>query len=65
MPDAELEATLDRHAFDNVPAERRGSLEFFRAASPGLWRENLTAEEQGAMEDVILPKLREIGYGPP
>jgi hypothetical protein len=48
-----------------VPAERRGSLEFFRAASPGLWRENLTAEEQGAMEDVIGPKLREIGYGPP
>jgi hypothetical protein len=65
MPDAELEATLDRHAFDNVPAERRGSLEFFRAASPGLWRENLTAEEQGAMDDVIGPKLREIGYGPP
>ena len=65
MPDAELEATLDRHAFENVPAERRGSLEFFRAASPGLWRENLTAEEQAAMEDVIGPKLRELGYGPP
>ncbi len=65
MPDSELEATLDRHAFENVPAERRGSLEFFRAASPGLWRENLTAEEQAAMEDVIGPKLRELGYGPP
>ena len=65
MPDTELEATLDRHAFENVPAERRGSLEFFRAASPGLWRENLTAEEQAAMEDVIGPKLRELGYGPP
>ena len=64
MPDSELEATLDRHAFENVPAERRGSLEFFRAASPGLWRENLTAEEQAAMEDVIGPKLRELGYGP-
>ena len=65
MSDAELEAALDRHAFENVPPERRGSLEFFRAASPGMWRENLTAEEQAAMEDVIGPKLKELGYGPP
>jgi hypothetical protein len=62
MSDAELLATLDRHAFENVPVERRGSLEFFRAASPGLWRENLSAEEQAAMEEVIGPKLRELGY---
>ena len=61
MSDAELLATLDRHAFENVPAERRGSLEFFRAASPGLWRENLSAEEQAAMEEVIGPKLSELG----
>jgi sulfotransferase family protein len=65
MAEAELQAALDRHAFENVPAERRGSLEFFRAASPGLWRENLTAEEQAAMEEVMGPKLREHGYAAP
>ena len=65
MADGELRAALDRHAFESVPAERRGSLEFFRAASPGLWRENLNVEEQAAMEEVMGPKLRELGYAAP
>lgn len=65
MADGELRAALDRHAFESVPAERRGSLEFFRAANPGLWRENLNVEEQAAMEEVMGPKLRELGYAAP
>lgn len=53
---------IDRHAFDELPAEARGPQKFFRAASPGLWRENLDSEEQAAINAVIGPKLRELGY---
>jgi len=65
MTDADLEAAIERHAFQSVPEEKRGSREFFRAASPGMWRQNLSSAEQAAVEEVIGPKLTEIGYGPP
>lgn len=33
-----------------------------RAAQPGLWRENLTEEEQAAAHEIMGPKLAELGY---
>jgi Sulfotransferase family len=60
--DDELRAWTDKHAFENVPEERRGPDSFFRAATQGLWRENLRAQEQAAMMEVLEPKLRELGY---
>jgi len=47
----------------NSPAEHRGPDKIFRAAQPGLWRENLSADEQEVVEGVMGPKLRELGYG--
>ncbi len=52
----------DRHAFERVPAERRGGGRFHRAATPGLWRENMSPGEQEAVERVLGDKLRELGY---
>jgi hypothetical protein len=57
-----IAAMVEKHAFDALPPEQRGPQKFFRAASPGLWRENLSREEQDAMQKVIGPKLRELGY---
>jgi hypothetical protein len=62
--DAALDALIEKHAFEKLPEEKRGPQSFFRAASPGLWRENLTGAEQAAVEEVIGPKLRELGYEP-
>lgn len=57
-----LEEILDAHAFERIPQDRRGPDKFRRAASPGLWRENLTADEQASVERILGPKLRELGY---
>jgi hypothetical protein len=57
-----LRDLVERHAFEALPAEDRGPQKFFRAASPGLWRENLSEEEQEAVQRVIGPKLGELGY---
>jgi hypothetical protein len=35
---------------------------FHRAATPGLWRENMSPAEQEAVEQVLGDKLRELGY---
>jgi hypothetical protein len=59
---AELDSWIERRSFENVPAEARGPQGFFRAATPGMWRESLTAEEQAAVEAIIGPKVRELGY---
>jgi hypothetical protein len=48
--------------FDAFPAAAKGSGKPLRAARPGLWRENLTAEEQAAMTDIMGPQLAELGY---
>jgi hypothetical protein len=62
ISDADLEALVEGQSFERLPAEHRGPDKIFRAAQPGLWRENLTAEEREAMERVMGPKLRELGY---
>jgi hypothetical protein len=51
-----------RHAFESAPDERRGPGKDMRAASPGLWRENLTEDEQRTMHEIMGPKLAELGY---
>jgi hypothetical protein len=51
-----------RYAFKSVPDERRGRGRDMRAATPGLWRQNLTAEERRTMDEIMGPKLAELGY---
>lgn len=60
--DAELSADVRDNAFESIPPERRGRGTQWRAASPGLWRENMTAAEQRAMHEIMAPKLDELGY---
>jgi len=57
-----LQEVVKRHAFSSLPEERRGPGKDVRAATPGLWRENLTEEEQRAMQEIMGPKLAELGY---
>lgn len=54
------EGLAARHSFERVP--ERGAGEFHRAAEPGLWRENLSEREQVALNAVLSPKLRQLGY---
>lgn len=60
--DSSLAALVKKHSFESAPRERRGPGKPMRAATPGLWRENLTEEEQGIMNEVMGPKLSELGY---
>jgi hypothetical protein len=57
-----LETIVKRQAFDSAPKDRRGPGKPMRAATPGLWRENLTEDEQRTMHDIMGAKLGELGY---
>lgn len=58
----EVHDAVERFAYANVPAAERGSGHHVRNARPGGWRENLSAQEQRAMLDVLGAKVRELGY---
>jgi hypothetical protein len=74
-PRAHLEKTLGwlgvdvPETIDSVITERRfdsqpdtGSGRFARAAQPGLWRENLTADEQKVLAEIMGETLARFGY---
>jgi hypothetical protein len=48
--------------FGSLRNRLRGRRKGVRAASPGLWRENLSEAEQAAVHEMIGPKLAELGY---
>jgi Sulfotransferase family len=60
LPGADVAAVVERHDFERLP--RRGPRQQVRFATPGAWRDNLRAEERAAVERVLAPKLRELGY---
>ena len=62
VKEKQLAATVERQAFASAPKDRRGPGRPMRAATPGLWRENLTEDEQRTMHEIMGAKLSELGY---
>ena len=58
----QIRAAVSTNRFKSLRNRLRGRRKGVRAASPGLWRENLTEAEQQAMNELIGPKLAELGY---
>jgi hypothetical protein len=59
-PQEESAASVERNRFETWP--ETGPAEFVRSAKPGSWRENLRPEEQAVLNELLAPKLRELGY---
>jgi hypothetical protein len=55
-----LEAAVREHAFG--AREPTGPTEFARAATPGLWRQNLSDEEKDLVEQIMGDRLAALGY---
>jgi hypothetical protein len=53
----ELERVVDKHAWENIPADQKGEGKFYRKASPGGWREDLTPEQVEIVEKITAPLL--------
>jgi hypothetical protein len=58
----ELEAAVAALAFEAYPARAKGPTKPLRAASPGLWRENMSDEERLVMNEIMGATLERLGY---
>ena len=57
-----LAETVEANAFESLAPETKGASKFFRSATPGAWRKNMTAEDAAVLESIMGTKLREFGY---
>ena len=56
----ELAAAVEKHAWENIPETKRGRGQFYRKASPGGWREDLTPQQARIVERITAPLLDEF-----
>jgi sulfotransferase family protein len=60
VDEEELARVVQKHSWENIPEEKKGEGKFYRKASPGGWREDLTPEQAEAVERVTAPLLKEL-----
>jgi hypothetical protein len=58
----EIEAAVASLSFEAYPARTKGPTKPLRAASPGLWRENMSDAERGEMNRIMGETLERLGY---
>ncbi len=56
----ELARAVHKHSWENIPEEEKGEGKFYRKASPGGWREDLTPEQARIVESITAPLLEEL-----
>jgi Sulfotransferase family len=57
-----VRAAVEKRAFSAMPPEQKGPGKRARSATPGQWRERLRPGEVELVEEIMGPKLRELGY---
>jgi hypothetical protein len=56
----ELKRAVEKHSWENIPADEKGEGKFYRKASPGGWREDLTDGQIGTIERITEPIIRQF-----
>jgi hypothetical protein len=56
----ELAPVVERHSWEEVPAEKKGPGHFHRKATPGAWSEDLTKRQVEIVEEIAGPILAEF-----
>jgi len=60
VDEAELAQVVEKHSWENIPEEQKGEGKFYRKATPGGWREDLTEEQAKMVERVTAPLLEAL-----
>jgi len=55
--EAQLEAAVEKHSWDNIPEENKGKNKFFRKGQAGGWKDDLTSEQVKLIERITSPVL--------
>ena len=60
VEDGSLVRAVEKHAWENLPAEDKGEGKFHRKATPGGWQEDLTSEQAKTVEEITASVLEEF-----
>ncbi len=60
VDEEELIRAVEKHSWENVPEGKKGEGKFYRKATPGEWREDLTPEQAETVERITAPLLKEF-----
>jgi hypothetical protein len=60
VEEGELIRAVEKHSWENIPEDKKGEGKFYRKATPGGWREDLTEEQVEMVEYITAPLLREF-----
>lgn len=55
-----LSRAVEKHSWENVPEAEKGAGKFYRKATLGGWREDLTPEQVKIVEEITAPLLEEF-----
>lgn len=58
--ETELVHAVEKHSWTNIPENEKGEGKFYRKASPGGWREDLTPAQARTVENITGPLLGEF-----
>ncbi len=56
----QLARVVEKHAWENIPEEKKGEGKFHRKGTPGGWREDLSPKQVEIVEEVTAPILAEF-----
>jgi len=60
VEEGELSRAVEKHSWENIPEEDKGEGKFYRKATPGGWKEDLTEEQAKMVEEITAPLLKEL-----
>jgi hypothetical protein len=60
VKEADLARSVEKNSWENIPEKEKGEGKKRRKATPGGWREDLTARQVEIVEDVTAPLLNEF-----
>jgi hypothetical protein len=63
VKEGELARVVKKHSWENIPEEEKGQGKFYRKATPGGWREDLTPKQARMVEEMTAPLLKELYPG--
>jgi len=55
----EVARAVQEHSWENIPGDAKGKGKFYRRATPGAWRQDLTTEQVEIVEEMTAPFLEE------
>jgi Sulfotransferase domain len=60
VDERELARAVEKHSWEEISEEQKGEGKFYRKATPGGWREDLTPRQAQTVEQITAPLLEEF-----